>query len=285
MGLILGNWSSPGGSAKKFIGSNAEISITWYPGKLNSLPFHGKDGPVVQDKCKYLCEKQNLSHVIMQLDTDGCSVDTSSKNDVASIKLDQCTQTETQAVGCSSIILENQLLNVIEDMKLDIEILQTETAALQTFVNSSEASAVGFDIIQEVTRLKCDLSNEGEKSKRLELELCNMKNKLLELWSYRQNTDDTNNFKDNSLLNDPNQVHLQKVIPTKVDPDTTLEHDCFNVTKESTVEVKLRAFLTTLLTFVRIKLIPLGSILMRYQGLVASMATMRVYSLTTKLLS
>ncbi len=56
----------------------------------------------------------------MQLDTDGCSVDASSKNDVASIKLDQCTQTETQAVGRSSIILENQLLNVIEDMKLDI---------------------------------------------------------------------------------------------------------------------------------------------------------------------
>ena len=51
---------------------------------------------------------------------------------------------------------------------------------------------MGFDIIQEVTCLKCDLSNEGEKSKRLELELCNMKNKLLELCSYRQNTDVTN---------------------------------------------------------------------------------------------
>ena len=87
------------------------------------------------------------------------------------------------------LFLENQLLNVIEDMKLDIEILQTQTAALQTFVNSSEASAVGFDIIQEVARLKCDLNNEGEKSKRLELELCDMKNKLLELCSFRQNTD------------------------------------------------------------------------------------------------
>ena len=116
-------------------------------------------------------------------------------------------------------------------MKLDIEILQTQTAALQTFVNSSEASVVGFDIIQEVTRLKCDLSNEGEKSKRLELELCNMKNKLLELCSYRQNTTNfvTNNFKDNSLPNDSNQVHLQKVIPTEADSDTTLEYDCFNV--------------------------------------------------------
>ncbi len=73
----------------------------------------------------------------MQLDTDCCSVDASS---------DQYTQTETQTVGSSSIILENQLLNVIEAMKLDIEILQTQTAAPQTFVNSSEASAVGFDI-------------------------------------------------------------------------------------------------------------------------------------------
>ena len=51
---LLGNWSSPGGSAKKFIGSNAEISITWYPEKFNSLLFHGKNSPVVQDKCKYL---------------------------------------------------------------------------------------------------------------------------------------------------------------------------------------------------------------------------------------
>ena len=86
---LLGSWRSPGGSAKKFIGSNAEISITWYPGKLNSLLFHGKDGLVVQDKFKYLCEKQNLSHVIMQLDTDCCSVDASSEMDVVSIKLDQ----------------------------------------------------------------------------------------------------------------------------------------------------------------------------------------------------
>ena len=222
------------GSAKTFIGSNAEISITWYPGKLKSLLFHGMDGPVVQDKCKYLCEKQNLSHVIMQLDTDSRGVDVSSENDVASIKLDQCTQTETQTVGCSSIILENQLLSVIEDMKFDIEILQTQTAALQTFVNSSEASAVGFDIIQEVARLKCDVSNEEKKSKRLELELCYM-NKLLELCSYRQNTDVTNNLKDYSLPNDSNQAHLQKVIPTEADPDTTLEYDCFNVTNESTV--------------------------------------------------
>ena len=49
-----------------------------------------------------------------------------------------------------------------------------------------------------------------------------MKNKLLELCS-------------NYRHNDSNQVHLQKVIPTEADPDTTSEFDCFNVTNESTV--------------------------------------------------
>ena len=276
-----GRWTLPGGKSKQFISANADLSMTWYPGKLNSLIFHGKDGILFKDFLVKTLEEPDIDSPILNakfstqtadssvepslqlcevvadtsatvepelyipsyhacdcnpygLYTDGCSVDATSKNDV-SIKLDQCTQTETQAAGCFSITLENQLLNVIEDMKLDIEILQTQTAALQTFVNSSEASAVGFDIIQEVTRLKGDLSNEGEKSKRLELELCNMKNKLLELCSYRQNTDVTNDFKDNSSFNDPNQVHLQKVIPIEVDPDTTLEHDCLNVTNESNV--------------------------------------------------
>ena len=101
-------------------------------------------------------------------------------------------------------------------MKLDIEILQTQTAALQSFVHSSAASAVGFNIIQVVTRLKCDLSNEGEKPKRLELELRNLKNKRLELCSYRQNTDVANNFKANSLPNDFNQVICKMLFPLKL---------------------------------------------------------------------
>ncbi len=101
--------------------------------------------------------------------------------------------------------------------------------------------------------------------------------------SYRLNTDVTNNFKDNSLPNDSNQVHLQKVIPTEADPDTTLEFDCFNVANESTVahNRKTGSFSYDL-TYVRIKLIPLGSILMRYQNLITSMATMKVFLLTNR---
>ena len=36
-----GRWKSYGGSSKKFDSSVADLSCTWYPGKLNSLLFHG----------------------------------------------------------------------------------------------------------------------------------------------------------------------------------------------------------------------------------------------------
>ena len=37
---LHGHWSSPGGSTKKISCSSPVTSITWYPGKQNSLIFH-----------------------------------------------------------------------------------------------------------------------------------------------------------------------------------------------------------------------------------------------------
>ena len=39
-----GKWRSPGGRAKRFDGRNCDFSMTWYPGKCNSLLFFGTDG-------------------------------------------------------------------------------------------------------------------------------------------------------------------------------------------------------------------------------------------------
>jgi hypothetical protein len=41
---LSGEWESPGGRAKRFNDSNLDFVMTWYPGKLNSLIFHGKEG-------------------------------------------------------------------------------------------------------------------------------------------------------------------------------------------------------------------------------------------------
>ena len=39
---LKGRWTSPGGSSRKFTCKNLDLTITWYPGKQNSLILHGK---------------------------------------------------------------------------------------------------------------------------------------------------------------------------------------------------------------------------------------------------
>lgn len=41
---LIGKWKSPGSTAKQFMDSNFDFVKTWYPGKHNSLIFHGKEG-------------------------------------------------------------------------------------------------------------------------------------------------------------------------------------------------------------------------------------------------
>ena len=41
---LNGKWKSPGGRAKQCEGLDCDFVMAWYPGKANSLLFHGKDG-------------------------------------------------------------------------------------------------------------------------------------------------------------------------------------------------------------------------------------------------
>ena len=41
---LSGTWRSSGGKSKQSTASNLSFIMTWYPGKLNSLTFYGKDG-------------------------------------------------------------------------------------------------------------------------------------------------------------------------------------------------------------------------------------------------
>ena len=46
---LEGKWRSPGGGAKRFDGLNCDLSMTWYPGKSNSLLFFGTDGKSLKE--------------------------------------------------------------------------------------------------------------------------------------------------------------------------------------------------------------------------------------------
>ena len=55
---LEGKWTSPGGQSKRFTSSNADLTLTWYSGKQNSLSFQGKDGYALRDKCVLYCEEK-----------------------------------------------------------------------------------------------------------------------------------------------------------------------------------------------------------------------------------
>ena len=54
---LSGIWKSPGGTAKQFQCSGYDLTLTWYPGKQNTLIFHGKDGEILRKFLINLLEK------------------------------------------------------------------------------------------------------------------------------------------------------------------------------------------------------------------------------------
>jgi hypothetical protein len=56
---LNGKWCSPGGGSKRFTSSNAELTLTWYSGKQNTLLFQGKDGNLIRDGCVKFCQTRD----------------------------------------------------------------------------------------------------------------------------------------------------------------------------------------------------------------------------------
>ena len=64
---LSGTWRSSGGKSKQFTDSNLSFIMTWYPGKLNSLTFNGRDG----ESFKTWLLNVLISKHVKRTDTDG----------------------------------------------------------------------------------------------------------------------------------------------------------------------------------------------------------------------
>ena len=61
---LKGRWISPGGGSRKFTCKNLDLTITWYPGKQNSLILHGKLSTNLSNILLKACQKKtNISLV------------------------------------------------------------------------------------------------------------------------------------------------------------------------------------------------------------------------------
>ena len=67
---LRGNWSSPGGKAKRFTSVNSDLIATWYPGKQNSLLFQGKDGDLLKNYLVSVLDITCAGQTTTDTDTD-----------------------------------------------------------------------------------------------------------------------------------------------------------------------------------------------------------------------
>ena len=146
----------PGGYSKKISSSSPVISITWYPGKQNSLILHGKASVALTEAARVIASQNNSPSKSSLLDvsksSDGVSMSycAFSNSDKSSTQRFYC--------DCQCSLLAADL----EGIKLEIAVMQSDINA-----NASKPRS------DEVNRLKIELFSERERCKRLEADLFN----------------------------------------------------------------------------------------------------------------
>ena len=56
---LKGKWSAPGGKARMFTCFESDTTLTWYPGKQNSLILHGKSSVGLRNQMIAICRLTN----------------------------------------------------------------------------------------------------------------------------------------------------------------------------------------------------------------------------------
>ena len=135
-----GKWCLPGGNSKRFEASTSDFTVTWYPGKQNTLTFKGRSGCLAKEYLINLCAvsaPKNIENVV--------------ENRVRRHGFD-----------------EN-----VGDIMLEIEILKSRFDSLQFLLDSREnpdlhtISKLG----SEISLLQIDLEEEKNRNKVLESEV------------------------------------------------------------------------------------------------------------------
>ena len=191
---LRGKWSSPGGGSKRFKSINANLSITWYHKKQNTLLFQGKDGNSLREKCILVCQMRGSSKpkspikanerkniLLVSPDKPTCpSVDINAKTvDDATVTsapnspgYEDKAKTNSNSINTNSSLLTNchclcgALAAELEGVKLDIVILQK---GIDSIVDITTNQPSGISI--EVSRLQRELLEEKDKTKQLEADL------------------------------------------------------------------------------------------------------------------
>ena len=166
---LKGRWTSPGGSSRKFTGKNLDLTITWYPGKRNSLILHGGLSSSLSNILLKACQRKSditlaeINNPSKSLNDNQTSIpdhESKPKPMMASVEC-QSESTCLQSLcnvqcdcSCSLLVAE------LEGVKLDIAIMQRSIESNIALANITRT--------EEVEQLRQALVNEREKNRKLE---------------------------------------------------------------------------------------------------------------------
>ena len=170
---LKGRWTSPGGSSRKFTCKNLDLTITWYPGKQNSLILHGKLSTNLSNILLKACQKKtDISLVEINASPKSAKIDNLAsipgyKSAPKPISVTDKRESESACLprslcdlnlqcDCKCSLLAAELVGV----KLDMAIMQRNIESNTVSANITRA--------EEVERLKQALANESEKNRQLE---------------------------------------------------------------------------------------------------------------------
>ena len=179
-----GKWWSFGGSSKKFEASNADFSIIWYPGKLNTVTFSGKMGEQAKKHIIKYCMSSNLENV---------------------------DNTVNRKVICYCDSDDGR-----ENLSLEIEVLKSQVDSLQSLLSSiiNSSNRVG-DLTNKITLLEIDLEEEKLRNRRLEFDVKCLRDEVMLINSHRDglvnsnetiDLDKSHRINENMTNNDPGNI-------------------------------------------------------------------------------
>ena len=174
-------WESPGDERKSY--SDGYITIMWWKNK-KKLQFSGKEADKIkQTFCNILMGNVSTENNMADKSDEGGYTDTSQRNrgdiaiNIERMTLDAVTGLRTEVVFNTQAInkFQNQcscseISPDLEDMKLNIELLQSRNDALQSLANAQQVCSPITDCLRNIEILRQELSEERERTQKIEFD-------------------------------------------------------------------------------------------------------------------
>ena len=126
---------------KKITSTNADLVLTWYRGKQNTLIFQGKDGDLVRDSCIFVCKQE--SHLKSKSQSLECDETKHSQSTISSassgpntVHKNVNTVTDTVGLVKSKLDKQNSIHHRLADPVLINNFSQTDQIALRLMLTN-----------------------------------------------------------------------------------------------------------------------------------------------------